>query len=92
LYQTLNLSETWLAVRKKLMDNTCFSDGTQKKAKNTWLAGKVKCGNCGAGLMSTPAANKVIYFRCRKRADSKSCERCRTLRAFDVEYFIYEKC
>ena len=73
------------------MGNTCFSGGTQKKAKNTWLAGKVKCGVCGAGLMSMPAANKATYFRCRKRADSKSCEGCGTLRVFDVEQFIYEK-
>jgi len=90
-HEGLVSSETWLAVRKKLLNNTCFSGGTQKKAKNTWLAGKIKCGNCGAGLMSTPAANKVTYLRCRKRADSKSCAGCGTLRAFDVEQFIYEK-
>ena len=34
--------EIWLACRKKLMNNTAFSSG--RKAKNTWLAGKIKCG------------------------------------------------
>ena len=38
-------SDTWLRCRKKLMANKTFQGG--RKAKNTWLAGKVKCGRCG---------------------------------------------
>ena len=34
-------SDTWLRCRKKLMANKTFQGG--RKAKNTWLAGKVKC-------------------------------------------------
>jgi len=44
----------------------------QRKAKSTRLAGKVKCGRCGAGLMYESNPNgKYSYFRCRKRADAK---------------------
>jgi len=43
-------SDTWLRCRKKLMANKTFQGG--RKAKNTWLAGKVKCGRCGYALMS----------------------------------------
>jgi DNA invertase Pin-like site-specific DNA recombinase len=82
-------SETWLACRKKLMNNTCFS-GTHK-AKNTWLAGKVKCGKCGAGLMGLINATGAGYFRCRKRTDNRSCEGCGTLRVRDMEDFIYRE-
>ncbi|MDR1245884.1 MAG: recombinase family protein, partial [Clostridiales Family XIII bacterium] len=82
-------SDMWLACRKKLLRNTCLS--TTRKAKNTWLAGKVKCGKCGAGLMGNVNSAGAGYFRCRKRADSRSCEGCGTLRVRDVEDFIYGK-
>jgi uncharacterized protein YjbI with pentapeptide repeats len=87
-HEGLVSSETWLACRKKLVGNTSF--GSTHKAKNTWLAGKVKCGVCGSGLMYAPSANRSGYFRCRKRADSKSCTGPGTFRALDVESFIYD--
>ena len=43
-------SDTWLRCRKKLMANKTFQGG--RKAKNTWLAGKIKCGRCGYALTS----------------------------------------
>ena len=46
-HEGLVSSETWLTVHKKLMSNNDFGGG--RKAKNTWLAGKVKCAKCGAG-------------------------------------------
>ena len=84
-------SEIWLDCRRKLMNNTDFGTGIAKKAKNTWLAGKLKCGVCGSGLMYMPAPNKVGYFRCRKRADSKGCTGAGTIRVYDVEEFVYDK-
>lgn len=81
-------SETWLNCRKKLMNNEDFAGGNHK-AKNTWLAGKTKCGNCGKGLVYTLAPNKTGYFRCRKRADSKGCEGAGTLRVHEVEELVY---
>jgi hypothetical protein len=88
-HEGLVSSDTWLACRKKLMRNIDFSGGTQKKAKNTWLAGKAKCGICGSGLMYMPTPNKTGYFRCRKRADSKGCTGPGTIRVSDVEGFVY---
>jgi hypothetical protein len=79
--------ELWLKCRKKLLGNVSIGAGTSKKAKNTWLAGKVKCGRCGAGLMCMGATTQ--YFRCRKRADRKTCEGCGTIRVRDFEASIY---
>jgi len=63
----------------------------QHKAKSTWLAGKVKCGRCGAGLMNTNNPKGNSYFRCRKRADARSCEGCGTLRVHEFEKSIYNE-
>lgn len=83
-------SETWLACRKKLVSKGDFAGGTHK-AKNTWLAGKIKCGNCGRGLTYTLSPNGKGYYRCRKRADSKSCDGPGTLRVHEVESFVYQE-
>jgi len=72
------------------MGNIDFA-GTNKKAKNTWLAGKIKCGNCGAALMYQGTTVNLSYFRCRKRADSKTCEGCGTLHVCDVERYVYDE-
>ena len=45
-HEALISSDTWLKCRKKLMANTTFQQG--RKPKNTWLAGKIKCGHCGS--------------------------------------------
>jgi len=86
-HEGLVSSDVWLACRKKILNNTSFP--AQHKAKNTWLAGKVKCGKCGTALMYSPSSNGKSYFRCRKRADSKSCEGCGTIRVKEFEDFIY---
>lgn len=80
-------ADVWLRCRKKLMANTTFQNG--RKAKNTWLAGKVKCGRCGYALMSVGNPSSVQYLRCSKRADNKSCPGCGTLRTREFEQFIY---
>ncbi|MGG5429590.1 recombinase family protein, partial [Clostridioides difficile] len=43
-------ADIWLACRKKLMNNMKIQSA--RKATHTWLAGKIKCGNCGYALMS----------------------------------------
>jgi len=82
-------SEIWLACRKKLMNNPAFGGG--RKPKNTWLSGKTKCARCGAALMVQVSTNGCGYFRCRRRTDNKNCEECRTLRAREVENFIFDE-
>ena len=80
-------ADVWLRCRKKLMTNTTFQNG--RKARNTWLAGKIKCGRCGYALASLNARNGVTYLRCKQRADNKSCEGAGTLTAQNMEAFVY---
>jgi len=40
-------------------------------------------------MMSVDNTARKPYFRCRKRADRKSCEGCGTLRVREVEQSIY---
>jgi hypothetical protein len=82
-------ADIWLTCRKKLMNNTAFSSG--RKAKNTWLAGKIKCGRCGMSL-GCIGSNKNVnhYFHCRKRLDRGTCEGAGTLRVREVESAIYD--
>jgi hypothetical protein len=89
-HEGLVSSEIWLACRKRLMSNTSF--GSSHKAKNTWLAGKIKCGRCGAALMYTYNAERreKQYFRCRRHMDNKTCEGVGgVLEVPDVEQSIY---
>jgi len=80
-------SDLWLKVRKKLMANPRFQPA--RKAKQTWLAGKAKCGRCGYALVSVQ--NRYLrYMRCRNRAESKSCEGCGTIRTHEMERLIYD--
>jgi len=90
-HEGLVSSETWLACRKKLLTNTKFAGS--HKATSTWLAGKIKCGKCGAGLMNSNNPNGISYFRCRKRADTatRGCEGCGTLRVNELEESIYDE-
>ena len=80
-------SETWLTCRKKLMNNTAFSPA--RKAKNTWLAGKIKCAKCGTSL-TVRAHQTWAYLHCRLRVDSRSCEGCGTLKLSGVENAIHK--
>ena len=86
-HEGLVSSDVWLACRKKLFNNSAF--GSNRKAKNTWLSGKIKCGNCGAGLMCTNNPSRLQYFRCRIHADRRSCKGCGKLRVDNVEASIY---
>lgn len=64
-------SDIWLTCRKKLLENhqikTC-------KAKNSWLAGKVKCGCCGYAMTIKKSKTRAgRYFVCSGRAN-KICD------------------
>ena len=80
-------SELWLACRKKLMANPKYQSA--RKAKKTWLAGKVKCGRCGYALMCIMNNWNSRFFRCSKRVQSKACAGCGTIRALELEQLIY---
>ena len=79
-------SELWLKCRKKILANASYQAG--RKAVNTWLAGKIKCGRCQKALKAEGSYGRW-YFRCSKRSDNKSCEGAGTLRIPDTEAIIY---
>jgi DNA invertase Pin-like site-specific DNA recombinase len=88
-HEGLVSSELWLQCRRKLINNSDFGSGTTKKAKHTWLAGKIKCGRCSRALIAVVNENRTIYFRCRTRMDRKMCEGCGTIRVWEFEQTIY---
>ena len=79
-------SELWLKCRRKILSNGSYQPG--RKAINTWLAGKIKCGRCKRAL-KTECTKGYWYFRCSKRSDNKSCEGAGTLHIRDMEALIY---
>ena len=86
-HEALISSDTWLKCRKKLMANTTFQQG--RKPKNTWMAGKIKCGHCGYALKATHVPNSTGYFRCTKRTENKGCPGCGKIRKEEFEQFIF---
>ena len=86
-HKALISSDTWLKCRKKLMANTTFQQG--RKPKNTWLAGKIKCGHCGYALKATHVPNSTGYFRCTKRTENKGCPGCGKICKEEFEQFIF---
>ena len=58
-------SREWLACRKRCLENSCSTKTC--KAKNSWLCGKIKCGNCGYALTICKSKTKwKRYFICSK--------------------------
>ncbi|MBE6845440.1 MAG: recombinase family protein [Ruminococcus sp.] len=80
-------SDLWLTCRKKLLGNhqvkTC-------KAKNSYLAGKVKCGCCGYAMTVKKSKNKR-YFVCSGRANKLCNTPMPTIYADKFEKLIEER-
>ena len=62
-----------------------------RKATHTWLAGKIKCGNCGYALMSIYNPSGKQYLRCTKRLDNKSCPGCGKIITSELEAVVYQQ-
>ena len=88
-HEGLVSSELWLRCRIKLMGNKSIQ--ANRKAVNTWLAGKIKCGNCGYALMSVKNTGGRQYLRCTKRLNNKSCPGCGKVYTEDVEAHVFEE-
>lgn len=82
-------SDVWLTCRKKLMNNMKIQSA--RKATHTWLAGKIKCGNCGYALMSIVNRAGRQYLRCSKRLDNKSCIGCGKIHTAELEKVVYQQ-
>ena len=81
-------SDVWLRCRRKLMENKALQTG--RKAKNTWLAGKIKCAKCGHALIHV-GIDQYAYLRCQKRIESKGCEGCGTIKEAEMEQHVFER-
>ncbi len=55
-------STTWIKCRTKCLNNRSVAKPI--KAKATWLAGKIKCGNCGYVLTAK-------IYRCKTKSDNR---------------------
>jgi hypothetical protein len=88
-HEGLVSSDMWLTCRRKLMNNVTIP--STRKPKNTWLAGKIKCGHCGYALLSMANPSDIRYFRCSKRSNSRNCPGCGKLLVLELETIIYKK-
>lgn len=86
-------SVTWLICRRKLLNNhqirTC-------KAKNSFLAGKIKCGHCGYSMSVRKSqrarSEPVRYFVDMGRVEHHVCnEKVSAIRATEFENEIVER-
>ncbi len=84
-------SDVWLRCRKKHV----LSGEIRKnpKAKNTWLAGKIKCAKCGYALVirqSVRASGKIYrYIICTHSMETDStCNGIHGVKADDIEQIV----
>jgi len=82
-------SAIWLKCRKKCMTNKAFQPG--RKASKTWLAGKLKCSNCGYALgrrtfQTNP--DKAYYF-CTRKMKAFDCPGAGRIYADKLEHDIF---
>lgn len=84
-------SGTWLKCRMKCMNNAQLS--MPRKAGQSWLSGKIKCGICGYALVAKSYKRKTMppsrYFLC----NNNSSEGCtfRSLKADLLEKIVLEE-
>lgn len=83
-------SDLWIRCRERALDQQQVK--RNPRAKNTWLAGLLKCGNCGYALVRKNYVNKnVSYFLCSERMNDKSCCGCGVIHADEFENLILQK-
>lgn len=83
-------SDIWLKCRTKCLNNALIQPG--RKAAHSWLAGKIKCGNCGYALSRKKYRNKNSYYLCTHHLNnSEGCEGCGTIRAEELENLIFRE-
>ena len=77
----------WLRCRAKCLDAQQVQPC--QKAKNTWLAGKIKCGLCGYALVAKhSSAGQCRYFLCSNKLDTKACPGPGCIPAEEVEQLV----
>ena len=80
-------SEIWLKCREKCMSRNQVIPS--QKAKNSWLCGKIKCGNCGHALtVKRFSTRNSRYLMCSERMNSGTCCGAGTLYADEIEEIV----
>ena len=83
-------SDLWIRCRERALDQQQIK--RNPKAKNTWLAGLVKCSNCGYALVRKNYLKKnYSYFLCSHKMNDNLCCGCGTIHADEFEKFILQK-
>lgn len=80
----------WLRCRAKCLEAQQIRPC--QKAKNTWLAGKIKCGVCGYALVEKRyARTNARYFLCSNKMNTGACKGAGTIYADELEQLIYHE-
>lgn len=82
-------ADIWLKCRTKCLNNIDFQSG--RKIVHSWLAGKIKCGNCGYALSRKIFKNQKAYYLCSNRLNLQGCEGCGTIHAVELENIIFRE-
>ncbi len=83
-------SDLWLKCREKCMGQKQIRP--IHKAKNTWLAGKIKCGECGYALVAKQFnKRKDRYLLCSHKINAKACKGAGTIYTNEMEKLIYNE-
>ena len=81
-------AELWLKCRAKGLEAQRIKPF--QKAKNTWLAGKIKCGGCGYALVAKHyATTRARYLICSHRMNARACEGSGTIYSDELEQIVY---
>lgn len=87
-HEGLISSDIWLKCRRKCMNNKQIAKPI--KAKNTWLAGKIKCSRCGYALVVRKSGEKRYLICSRHLQTLEACEGVGGLIAEDIETVVLE--
>jgi hypothetical protein len=86
-------SDTWLRCRRKCLNVRQIAKPV--KAKNTWLAGKIKCIHCGHALSLRAYPRKrtvpARYYVCSTKYVSASCDGIGAVQASDIEDIVFDE-
>lgn len=86
-------SDTWIRCRRKCLNVRQIAKPV--KAKNTWLAGKIKCMKCGHALVlkAYPRKRKedARYYICNSKYISASCDGVGAIQANEIEDIVFDE-
>lgn len=86
-------SDTWIRCRRKCLNVRQIAKPV--KAKNTWLAGKIKCIDCGHALSLKSYPRKrtedARYYICNSKYVSASCDGVGAIQADDIEDIVFDE-